>query len=710
MKNCLPPFLLLAVNMLMALQGHAFSPRDKVTLRHLDYKTTRQYAQHSRSGDNDENQITHYPAIVEIYGDKDPQQIIADLNAVEFYHRGNLYLLCIPVENIERLPRDSRVDGFQLPAVTSLCLDVARSVAGVDASHTQLGTLRKIGSEESSNVVTGICDVGFDPRHAAFANSLKQWVVYDEYQGKRTVLDGYRTIVNDGPPTDRPAASHATHVGNILAGYQASTPYYGVAPASDFVATTSRLTHVGICSGIEDVIAYAKQQGRRAVVNISAGSYLGPHDGTDLVGRYLSALADDAVICFSAGNFGNALICQSLELDDYTDPVGSTWCDTSWTGFEVSGGTDLWSRDNKPFEFRLILWDTNAKEYKLVTEWMGGAGAEGDFVLDLGNTPWFDTGALWASWGVSNTSGRFNVAFEYDYSSSAQQKGGPWANYVVAYEIRRVQPGTHVDVYADGVYSFLHGKGFSVPTSLQANADGSISNLASTPGVVSVGAWCSRADYPDIETGTRTSSNGSGRIAPWSSYGKSGDGRALPHIAAPGSILVSAMSSPFIDFDGKKEDPQYIAATFDNNSYFGESGTSMASPMVAGIFALWLEADATLTTENLIDIAAVTANRRFDDINDPRWGAGAIDAYAGLKQVLKNAGAEPVFGAESQAPLCRISNGAIHIEWPGVERFDVEVFDISGRLIDAAHLNRGSYIVRVSSSEQSQSHSFKLHF
>lgn len=686
MKHCLSLVLLLIFSVLslsganpradvmLSRLSHHFSETDRGLLRPLSDESA-----------VDSVSITHYPVILDIEGDAEP--VLSKLNAVVWGNRGSLYLTCIPVEHLDEIPRDKGIDGFQPAVFASASLDVARVEAGVDDAHRLLSKREPLNA-----VVTGICDIGFDPRHEVFSDCLKRWVVYDEYHGVRSVYDGYDNIVNNAPATDTDAGTHATHVGGILAGYAEGSPYYGVAPSSDFVATVSHLSDVAICAGIEDIIAYAKQTGRPAVVNISAGSYLGPHDGKDLVGRYLSALSEDAVICFSAGNYGARNNCQSLDLDDYDDPIGSAWCDMTWLGLDVYGGTDAWSGDDTPFEFRLVAWDLHSKEFVYVTDWMGGDGTDGEFFFDLEKTPWFDSGGVWASWGVYPDNNRFSVAFEYDYSTSALQPGYTWSRYAVGYHIRKVADNTHVDVYADGIRSFLHGMG--IKGCVRGDADGSISNLASCPDVIAVGAWNSRAVVPDIETGRRQWAVDVDRVAPWSAYGTTADGRHLPHICAPGNTLVSAMSTPHSNTEiSQSEDSFHTAYMHNGYKYYAEAGTSMASPMVAGIAALWLEADPGLDVHRIRQIAMSSARRDFDDIADPRWGAGAIDAMAGLKSILS---VDNISADTDSLPIVSISGGTVTACWVGCKNPIIKVYDVVGRSVTNGHLRPATlYIVEV---------------
>ena len=683
-------------------------PRGRVSLHRAMHQTAGPSLKPLASTeDNDEDDApTHYPMILEIKDGGNAEKVLEELEAVVFHNRGALYLVSIPVENLDRLPRNTDIDDIQFCAPMSESLDKALPAACIDGVHQRLETLRKIEDSGLHSVVTGICDIGFDPRHEFFTNCLKRWVIYDEYHGVKAVYDGYDNITSTSPETDDYKKSHATHVAGILSGHAGGVPYYGASPSSDLVVTVSKLTEVGICGGIEDVLAYAKESGRRAVVNISAGSYLGPHDGTDLVGRYLTALADDgAVICFSAGNYGQRNNCQKFTLNIDDKPVGSGWCDMTWLGFNVSGGTDIWSSNSTPVEFRLVVWDQDSMEYKYVTEWMAGDGKEGEYYLDLEDTPWFTNGGVWCAWGTSAENGRWNAAFEYDYTSDAIKTGEVWARYAVAYQMKAVKDDTCVDVYADGIRSFLHG--FTIPDCKNGNSDGSVSNLASCPDVLAVGAWNTRNSLPDVVFGERSWNCVMDNIAPWSAFGTTYDGRRLPHFAAPGNPVISAMSTPhsLSEYAGE-DDTAYTAFQHGDYKYFAAAGTSMSSPMAAGVASLWLEADGRLTVHDIREIAMSTANRNFTDISDPRWGAGAIDALAGLEEIQKRLGVTDPESA--MKPIVKVFAGKIEAEWPGENNPALDIRALSGVATENRDLSAGIYIVSVTSSVSGKRYVFKI--
>ena len=70
-------------------------------------------------------------------------------------------------------------------------------------------------------------------------------------------------------------------------------------------------------------------------------------------------------------------------------------------------------------------------------------------------------------------------------------------------------------------------------------------------------------------------------------------------------------------------------------AYDQMSGTSMSTPCVAGIVALWLEADPTLTCAEIKEIMSSTAiNDEFTTASPDKFGKGKINALAGIQKIL----------------------------------------------------------------------------
>jgi serine protease AprX len=122
-------------------------------------------------------------------------------------------------------------------------------------------------------------------------------------------------------------------------------------------------------------------------------------------------------------------------------------------------------------------------------------------------------------------------------------------------------------------------------------------------------------------------------MAPFSSRGPTLDGRIKPDIAAPGVSILSAMTSVIA------EDPDPFfggGGEYDlgcgEGCYIVISGTSMASPFVAGAVALMMSADATLTSDAVRQILSETAQDRGALGKDNVYGHGLVDVEAAVRR------------------------------------------------------------------------------
>jgi serine protease AprX len=136
-----------------------------------------------------------------------------------------------------------------------------------------------------------------------------------------------------------------------------------------------------------------------------------------------------------------------------------------------------------------------------------------------------------------------------------------------------------------------------------------------TPGVICV------ANYDDLGSGSRTST-----LDASSSRGLSGQASTYPDISAPGALIASTCTQHGALCNTAFGIPTLAYAPF----YSVLSGTSMASPHIAGIVALMLQADPTLTSTEIEDLLQDTAFKV-----PPTATAGTIsfDKGAGLADV-----------------------------------------------------------------------------
>ena len=144
-----------------------------------------------------------------------------------------------------------------------------------------------------------------------------------------------------------------------------------------------------------------------------------------------------------------------------------------------------------------------------------------------------------------------------------------------------------------------------------------------------------------------------------------------------------------------------------------ETGTSMSTPFVAGSIALWLEADPSLTLEDIYDIIDKTAVRdsQVSGGNKVQWGAGKFDALAGLKEVInrREAGVKGISADNRNDRLIvsEITPGQFNIFVGNAGTLNVNLYSMAGNKVfgktfggneanvDFSNLSHGIYLLKV---------------
>ena len=197
-------------------------------------------------------------------------------------------------------------------------------------------------------------------------------------------------------------------------------------------------------------------------------------------------------------------------------------------------------------------------------------------------------------------------------------------------------------------------------------------------------------------------------ISTFSSVGPTVDGRTKPDITAPGAAVISATSRYYAQLNTST-----AVAKSGNDYYDVNIGTSMASPAVAGTVALWLQANPQLTPTQIRDIIYATAIR--DDFTGEsstdnfHWGAGKLDAYAGLKRIIESTGVSDATISDKafkivcnrstrSATVYFVSKGRdahlIVYDTMGRKMFSTNI-KTSGELINLSQLTSGVYVFRL---------------
>ena len=146
-------------------------------------------------------------------------------------------------------------------------------------------------------------------------------------------------------------------------------------------------------------------------------------------------------------------------------------------------------------------------------------------------------------------------------------------------------------------------------------------------------------------------------------------------------------------------------------SWYQCVGTSMATPVVSGAIALWMQAFPWLTADQAVEAIQASSIRDADvEAGIPaKWGAGKFDAYAGLKYVLEvfNAGIDAVTAAGTIPSLIHGDGTIDEVFLAGADSLSIDLYSLSGAKVahfdspgcsgtfDAGHLMPGIYVVTV---------------
>lgn len=638
---------------------------------------------------------------------------------------GNIVACRVPVDVMDLIEEDGRVVKMDGAGKRRLLNDKGReaSASNVDAVHSGEGLA---GEYRGKGVIVGLFDSGLDPNHINFYDDeqlssrvMRVWkYTYNENTGRISSLAYTNPTAVSKFTTDDQDETHGTHVLGIMAGAYAANGYYGMAPESDIAIACGDAMDDAILNGVRNIVNYAESRNMPAVINLSLGSNCGHHDGTDAFTKALNEIAATTPIVLAAGNeaddniVAKGEISSGRELKSMLVPT-SYFTSSYGKSYQAYGIVEIISSSSAPFDLTIGLYDTSSKKIvasndikeNVFSYFAGSSSAvdsDSEYVSNTVFSSAYDSDSYFgAAKGLCEDNGRYYALVDVDmYKKSSTSKYVPIV-------IVRGSSSAAIEMYSDGFIEFSSQgqSGF-----IDGTTDGTISDMACGKNTIAVGGYSTRSAYP-YNDGTV------GDVLSYSSYGKLLDGRELPHFCAPGQAIVSSMSTYYYSsqYYSSSYDKIYstVTAASRKNYWSHMGGTSMAAPAAAGILALWLSADPTLTPAELRDIAVSTA-RKDSYVTEGssqapyQWGAGKIDAYAGLKEVIgRRAGVgNVVLDGADELLLRDRGDNCFDMTIPGASCLAVCVADMSGRImisasydgdngvVDMSGLASGVYIVR----------------
>lgn len=501
----------------------------------------------------------------------------------------------VALDQIDALSEDDQVVRIAPPRQLRPLLNVALPKVQVPAFRARAGL-------SGAGVIIGVVDSGIDPGHPAFAGRILS--IWDqEIAGTGWGTTRYGKVLSGstlGVSSD--THGHGTHVAGIAA--SADGTFTGVAPRADLVIVKTDFTNTHIADGVRYVFAEAAKLGRPAVVNLSLGGHFDAHDGTDDLSLAIDqATGQGRLVVAAAGNEGGSATHGRV-----TVPAGGQ----AVLPLRVPPS----SQPGAPPFVLLNGWYAAAGQCEVRMRTSSGGLTAWQPVITTGSPArtYNFTGAT-----VRVTTARASASSNGDHQFLVELRPGPFRGAVMGgrWELQLRNTGavnTVVDVWS------LVGEG-----ARDATFDPSVAQdglLVGSPGsassVITVAAYTSRNSWTDSTGAGRAVGLTLDEIADFSSPGPLRSGALKPDLTAPGAMLVSCLSGQATPRPGMAI----------NAFFMVDAGTSMASPLVAGLVALMLERDRNLTPSQAKALLQPHCSVPGQPAGhfDPKWGFGLIAA------------------------------------------------------------------------------------
>lgn len=563
----------------------------------------------------------------------------------------------------------------------------------------KLGTAPLPMAYDGTGIVVGIIDSGTDFAHPdfkdAFGNSRIKFLWDQVPLAGSTVPQPYNygiewtdTQINANQCThnDLPHFGHGTHVSGIATGNGlANGTHHGVASKADIVVVALDFNKTGptIADAVQYIFSKATLLGKPCVINASVGDYYGSHDGTDLEAKLIETMVQNVpgrVMVAAAGNAGN------IKHHVKTQPLLN---DTSFTWIK---------KNNSTLEYWCYADTNNIKNVQISV----GANRNNNFNLGRIGFKNYNYGLT----SIKSDTLRYNGnQIGIIKTSASINPYGVYELYIkiladtlnLKWRIESKGVGMHDAWNFDFISSGLPSS-FSYPWITKYVMPDFNSTIVSSfqclNDVITVANYVNINNYYDV-TGTLQSwaalnpGENVNNLAASSSWGPTRDNKQKPDIAATGAGVFSAIALG-MQANLIANAPQVIAQ---GSMHIQGGGTSAASPVVAGLAALYLQKNPTSTSmqvKNAITNCAYFDSYTGTNLPNYRWGYGKLDGFAAMTCIVTDV-KQNNLNTNTISYFPNPFKDSVRFNFNKTLTGKIYIYSVDGKLIYEDILNGGSY-------------------
>ena len=629
---------------------------------------------------------------------EDGDQVLQENHCLKLAQFGNIYIASIPMSRLANLSLNKHVARIEAGERSTALMDTTHIIQRIDPLYEGTNLPQ---AYTGKGVIMGVQDIGFDLTHPNFYDANMEhyrikrfWdqLSPDSIYSDLFVGADYTTeeeILGYGHSRDGLKQGHGTHTLGIAAGSGYDTPFRGVAFDSDICLVSNavesdvefidsvdyyKYTSATDALGFKYILDYAEREGKPCVVSYSEGSHQDFYGDDQLMYEVLDSLTGPGrIIVASAGNEGHYNSYFHKSADEESQGTFLNRYDKSFSFRVIADG---------PMALRFVSYGSKTRTDTLIVPSQRILEAPDSLLRDTvgllldykgeKQKHYFAFGAYPSSYDDSH--------MVYEVVIKTTERFG-YAGYFLSVEI--VGEGVEADFYA--VTGSIESKPSLNPDLTSGDRSHCIYSPGSAPAVICVGSTAYRTGlYNHLGNHVMSNWGENGEVARYSSIGPTVDGRIKPDVLANGVNVVSSYSSYYREEHPSADTWDIAYSDYGDRRYpwHSDLGTSMSTPIVSGIIALWLEACPNLTTDDIMDVFAKTCVRHDPTLEYPNnsYGWGEIDAYRGLLYLLGLDGIEEITPTQPQRVGIAMKDQQIAFTFiePLKETVTVSVFTTAG--------------------------------